>query len=47
MIGFNYKERCIFCDIIAQERGSAERVVLENDSFIALCPYAPRFPFET
>lgn len=44
---FNYKERCIFCDIIAQERGSAERVVLENDSFIALCPYAPRFPFET
>lgn len=44
---FKYKERCIFCDIIAQERGNPLRVVLENDSFIALCPYAPRFPFET
>ena len=44
---FKYKERCIFCDIIAQERGDTSRVVLENDSFIALCPYAPRFPFET
>lgn len=44
---YEYKERCIFCDIIAQERGNGIRVVLENDNFIAMCPYAPRFPFET
>lgn len=44
---YEYKERCIFCDIIAQERGNGRRVVLENDNFIAMCPYAPRFPFET
>ena len=44
---FEYKERCIFCDIIAQERGNGSRIVMENENFIALCPYAPRFPFET
>lgn len=44
---WEYKERCIFCDLIAQERGNGSRVVLENQNFIAICPYAPRFPFET
>jgi len=44
---FEYKERCIFCDMIAQERGDGRRIVIENQDFIALCPYAPRFPFET
>lgn len=44
---FEYKERCIFCDIIVQERGDGRRVVMENENFIALCPFAPRFPFET
>ncbi|MGP0630628.1 galactose-1-phosphate uridylyltransferase [Nitrospina sp. 32_T5] len=44
---YEYKERCIYCDIIAQERGDGRRVVMENHDFIAVCPYAPRFPFET
>lgn len=44
---FNFKERCIFCDIVRQETAGGERVVLETDHFIALSPYAPRFPFET
>ncbi|MBW2146835.1 MAG: galactose-1-phosphate uridylyltransferase [Deltaproteobacteria bacterium] len=45
---FNYKERCIFCDIIRQEMkvGQQERVVCHNDSFVALAPFASRFPFE-
>jgi UDPglucose--hexose-1-phosphate uridylyltransferase len=43
----DYKERCIFCDIIRQEITDQERVIFENDSFIAFCPYASRFPFET
>jgi UDPglucose--hexose-1-phosphate uridylyltransferase len=44
---YNLKERCIFCDIIRQEIQSGARVVLETPLFIALAPYAPRFPFET
>lgn len=40
------KERCVFCDIIRQEIEDETRVVLVNDSFVALAPYAPRFPFE-
>lgn len=44
---YDYKERCIFCDIIRQEIIDQERVVTETDSFIAFEPYASRFPFET
>jgi len=44
---YDLKERCIFCDMIRQERRDGERVVLENEDFIVVCPYAPRFPFET
>ena len=42
-----YKERCVFCDLIRQETETGTRVVAENDDFITLAPYAPRFPFET
>lgn len=44
---YEYKERCIFCDMISQEISDGRRVVGMNERFIALCPYAPRFPFET
>lgn len=44
---FDYKERCIFCDILRQELAEGVRVVLENEDFVALSPYASRFPFET
>jgi len=44
---FDYKERCIFCDIIRQELDEGSRVVLENEDFTVLSPYAARFPFET
>ncbi len=43
---YNYKDRCIFCDMMREELKTAERVVMENRSFIAFSPYAPRFPFE-
>jgi UDPglucose--hexose-1-phosphate uridylyltransferase len=42
-----YKERCVFCDIIRQETDSGSRVVAENEDFLTIAPYAPRFPFET
>ena len=44
---FSSKERCIFCDILRQEMEDKVRVAAENQDFVTLCPYAPRFPFET
>ncbi len=44
---FRYKERCIFCDIVRQELNDGSRVVSVNEYFVALEPFAPRFPFET
>lgn len=43
---YKYKDRCIFCDIITQEKEDNVRIVFENARFIALSPYASRFPFE-
>ncbi len=44
---YDYKERCIFCDIIKQEINDGTRIIVENDQFVALSPFAARFPFET
>ena len=44
---YDFKERCVFCDIIRQERRDPVRVVSESERFLVLEPYAPRFPFET
>jgi UDPglucose--hexose-1-phosphate uridylyltransferase len=41
------KERCVFCDIVRQELKERSRLVYENGGFLALEPYAPKFPFET
>lgn len=39
--------RCIYCDILRQDLRRPERLVVENDRFAVLTPYASRFPFET
>jgi UDPglucose--hexose-1-phosphate uridylyltransferase len=44
---YRLKERCVFCDILDQELRDGRRVVTQNDGFISLEPFAPRFPFET
>jgi UDPglucose--hexose-1-phosphate uridylyltransferase len=44
---YKYRDRCVFCDIIAQESEERQRVIYENDLFIAISPFASRFPFET
>ena len=44
---FSQKERCVFCDIIAQEEQQAIRVVESRGDYMAACPYAPRVPYET
>ena len=40
------KERCVFCDIIQQEERQALRVVEARGDYVALCPFAPRVPYE-
>ncbi len=44
---FEAHGRCVFCDMIAQERDRNVRIVEENENFISLSPFAARFPFET
>ncbi|GAB4365206.1 MAG: galactose-1-phosphate uridylyltransferase [Bryobacter sp.] len=44
---FDFRERCIWCDMVRQETKEGERMVLETDHYVAFAPYAPRFPFET
>ncbi|MBF0433500.1 MAG: galactose-1-phosphate uridylyltransferase [Fibrobacteria bacterium] len=42
-----YKEHsCVFCDIVSRELEAKERVVWQTENFVAICPYASRFPFE-
>ena len=44
---FNYRGRCIYCDMIHQEITGGTRIVLDTPSFLAIAPFASRFPFET
>lgn len=44
---WDFKERCVFCDIARQETAEGVRVILETDEMLVIAPYAPRFPFET
>ena len=44
---YRLKERCIYCDIIHQELRDRKRVVFESDNYVAIEPFAARFPFET
>ncbi len=44
---FDFKSRCIFCDIIRQEQEDDKRVIYENTGFIAIVAFAPRYRYET
>ena len=44
---FQQKERCVFCDILAQEERQAARVIEARGDYVAIGPYAPRVPYET
>lgn len=44
---YDYHERCIYCDMVKQEINFGERIVCVNDAFIAFCPFASKYPFET
>jgi UDPglucose--hexose-1-phosphate uridylyltransferase len=38
---------CLLCDYVATEIQQAQRIVVENDTFIAVVPYWAVWPFET
>jgi len=44
---YNEHNTCVFCDMIQSEIKNQSRIVDESEHFIAFCPYAPRFAFET
>ncbi len=44
---YNFRGRCLFCDIVRQERDEGARVVLDDPDFLVFEPFAARFPFET
>jgi len=44
-IAFNQYENCPYCEVISLERGGP-RNVYENNDFMAITPYAPRFNYE-
>jgi UDPglucose--hexose-1-phosphate uridylyltransferase len=44
---FRQKDRCIYCDIVRQERKEGVRMVGENPESAALAPWASRAAFET
>lgn len=43
---YRANKSCVYCSIVEWEVEKKERVVFENDSFIAFCPYASRAAFE-
>ncbi|MFH1227989.1 MAG: galactose-1-phosphate uridylyltransferase [Planctomycetota bacterium] len=43
---YNYRGRCIYCDIIHQEIEDEVRIVVNDEHFVAISPFAARFPFE-
>ncbi len=43
---FRKTGECVFCRLITEEAAAGKRIVLRNDKYVALTPFASRFPFE-
>jgi UDPglucose--hexose-1-phosphate uridylyltransferase len=44
---FEAHAKCVFCQLLEDERTAKARIVFENDGFVVFAPYAARTPFET
>lgn len=44
---FDHTGDCIYCVLLAEELAVGKRIVVENEHFAAIMPYAARLPFET
>jgi len=43
---YEYKERCVFCDMLREEIEEKDRIIYEDANCIGFCPYVSRFPYE-
>jgi UDPglucose--hexose-1-phosphate uridylyltransferase len=43
---YQKNKKCIFCEIIKEEKKNGQRLVFEDENFIVFCAYAARVPFE-
>ena len=43
---YEYKRRCIYCDIVRQDMADGSRVIRATEQFVVLAPYAARSAFE-
>lgn len=44
---YDYKDRCVICDMIKQELREERRVICRVGDLVAINPFCSRFPFET
>ena len=44
---YEFKDRCVFCDMVDQEVRLGERIIFEAENAVAIAPFASRSPFET
>jgi UDPglucose--hexose-1-phosphate uridylyltransferase len=44
---FKRSGRCLLCDVLEKEGEYKQRIVAENESFIAYIPFFARYPYET
>ncbi len=43
---YDFRDRCVYCDIVEQETRDGSRVIHETEHVVALAPFASRSPFE-
>jgi UDPglucose--hexose-1-phosphate uridylyltransferase len=43
---FLRRERCLYCDALQQDLREEKRVVDQTEDFVAVCPFASRWPYE-
>lgn len=46
MCGHMEEGKCLFCEMLSYEKKQKIRLVAENQGFMAITPYASRFPYE-
>ncbi len=44
---YDYRGCCVYCEMIQRETESKKRIVLDAPGYVAFCPFAARFAFET
>jgi UDPglucose--hexose-1-phosphate uridylyltransferase len=44
---FEQRQQCLVCSLLDEELSARARIVAETSRFVAYCPFASRFPYET